>query len=620
MAAEKFIQALAVAWNGVQLYPDPISVPSFVQAVEAIGAVAADPVVLNVGVDGFEVGGEVVPVANRAADRLVQALFAQRVESLEVAAAPDPEEVIEFFALLEEGNGDLDLDFPARLQLAGSAAIRVRCHELLEDREEDNTAGPEDVVDRHPDVQALFEQTSISTMADRFMSADSPDSAASEFVDLYRSSYGRVDRGDATGLERVVQTFVDAFFRLDRDYRAVIFEAVVAARDEEPFRNFLDQLSADELAELGGEVTDSALPLLIEYARVVGEMQGRDPGLVERVMGEREADTRGAVAGMVGMQLASFVKLDATSAGPVALVAEEVAGLQDGPQVGFGILTDLFGLEHRTERVARLLRIWVAKVGGAIQAKDFRSAASWLEVIDGATVDKQLLDGAYYEAATDDVLAVLTAPGDSDRAERAVLFEKLSRRAGARVIEQLATEEDPGRRRMLIDIVTEIARVDIGSVLPGLTDPRWYVVRNVATALGKSGRKAAGEPLARTARHDDHRVRIEALRSLVPCLGNGALDHLVGALADDHVRVRAAASALLSSLEDELVVPALNSALLNETLSVDVRVAVIETLGRRTTESALTALRTVAGSKARFSSSARTIRSAARQALRSGHG
>ena len=116
------------------------------------------------------------------------------------------------------------------------------------------------------------------------------------------------------------------------------------------------------------------------------------------------------------------------------------------------------------------------------------------------------------------------------------------------------------------------------------------------------------------------RVRIEALRSLVPCLGNGALGHLVAALADDHVRVRAAASALLSSLEDELVVPALNSALLNETLSVEVRVAVIETLGRRTTESALTALRTVAGSKARFSSSARTLRSAARQALRSGHG
>ena len=322
------------------------------------------------------------------------------------------------------------------------------------------------------------------------------------------------------------------------------------------------------------------------------------------------------MAGTVGIHLANFLKLDEAALAAEDSVLDQVAALADQQRVGWSVLSDLFEIEHRGDRVTRLLRIWVAKVTGAIRAKDFAAATDWLNVLEGATLDPQMLEGAYNEAATDEVLAILTAPGDEDRQMRDGLFEQLSRRAGGRVLEQLAAEEDAGRRRMLIEIVTEIARVDIRSVLPGLADPRWYVVRNVVIALGKSGRKAAGEPLARLARHEDHRVRIEALRSLLPCLGNGALDHLVAGLGDDHVRVRAAASDLLGALEDDLVVPALESALGNETLGVEVRVAAIEALGGRSSDSARSVLKTIADSKARFSTSARTLRAAAREAMR----
>ena len=187
------------------------------------------------------------------------------------------------------------------------------------------------------------------------------------------------------------------------------------------------------------------------------------------------------------------------------------------------------------------------------------------------------------------------------------------------MIEQLAIEEDPGRRRMLIDVVTEIARVDIRSVLPGLNDPRWYVVRNVVIAFGKSGRKAAGEPISRLIQHEDHRVRIEALRALLPCLGDASVDHLISALGDEHVRVRATATDLLGTLDDEVVVPALTSAVGDETQSIDVRVAAVEALGGRGDGAARAMLEQVADSKTRFSSSARALRTAARDALRSGH-
>ncbi|MDH3606683.1 MAG: HEAT repeat domain-containing protein [Acidimicrobiia bacterium] len=617
MDADKLVQALAVAWNGVQLYPDPKAVPSFVQAVEAVGGFADVHVTLTIGVDGFEAGGHTTTVENRAADRLAQKLFAERIETLTVVSVPEPDEIIGFFTVLDEEPGGLDLDFPIRLQLAGLTAIQVRAHHLLEDREEeDDPAEDEAAAGRHPDVQALFESGSVHALADQLMEG-SPEAAGPQFVDLFRDTYHRVDASDPAGLARVVQTFVDAFFRLDAHYRTVVFGSIMEAHTEEPFRNFLDQLSADELAELGGDTSNAALGLLVEYARVVAEMQGRDPGLVERVLGENEPDARRSVAGTVSTHLANFMKTDAGQSATGESLADQVAALADQPRVGWGVLADLLSIEQRTDRVTRLLRIWVAKLVGAIRTGEFDAASSWLEVLDGTLVDPQLLNGAFNEAATDEVLSILTAGDAEDREVRAGLFEKLSRRAGGRVLEQLASEEDPGRRRALIDIVTEIARVDIRSVLPGLADPRWYVVRNVVIAIGKSGRKAAGEPLARLARHDDHRVRIEALRALLPCLGNGALDHLVAALGDDHVRVRAAASDLLGALEDELVVTALGSALRNETLSVDVRVAVIEALGSRKSDAAREALRAVADSKGRFSSSTRALRAAAREAMRS---
>jgi hypothetical protein len=614
------VQALSVAWGGVHLYPDPLAVPAFVGAVDTIGDYADSSLVLTVTVDGFQHRNQPVVVLQGAADRLVQALFSQRVESLTVARRPTPEEVMAFFAQIEDDDDLLELDLPTRLELAGTTAIQVRCQELLEERDEDEE--PEDpgeaTIDRHPDVQALFETDSIRTIADRIMAA-SPEEAAAEFVNLYRTTYERVKKDDPAGLERVVQTFVDAFFRLEHHRRGVVFESIIELREEVAFRNFIDQFSSDELAELAGEVNDAALPLLVEYARVVAEMAGRDPGLVDQVMGAGDlANARGAVAGTVGLHLANFLKEDASEGPVLDALAAEVAGLSDAPQVGWGVLADLFSLEGRSERVGRLLRIWVAKLTRAIRDGSFVDAVEWMRAANDAELDARLLDDAYGQAASDEMLEILTDAGDEHRAERDELLAHLSRRAGGRVLDQLATEEDPGRRRMLIEVVTEIARVDIRSVLPGLADPRWFVVRNVVIALGKSGRKAAGEPLARLIHHDDHRVRIEALRALLPCLGDAAVDHLVTSLGDEHVRVRAAATDLLDTLDDDVVVPALSSAVGDETQSVEVRVAAVEALGRRGDGSARAVLEQMADSKARFSSSARALRSAAREALRSG--
>lgn len=617
MEADKLVQALAVAWGGAQLYPEPAAVPSFVKAVEAISEFAGNPVVLTVGVDGFATGTTALPTAHGAADRLVHALFSHRVESLQIAAPVTPEEMIGFFAAVGEEVGEGDLDLPTRLALAGLTAIRIRCHDPLEDRDEDEPEAESDI-ERHPDVEVLFESDSVERIAERIMLCESPEAAGVEFVDLIRSAYGLVTPGDPAGLERVVQTFTDAFFRLDHGYRVPAFEAIVEARDEPVFENFLDQLSADELAELAAQVDNAALPLLVEYARVVTEMQGRDPGLVSMVMGEQRAtDARGAVAGTIGVHLAEFLTADSTQDTSVKTITAEVAALAVEPRMGSTVLSDLFAIEQRNDRLQRLLRIWVAKMSGAIKSGALPAALEWLEVVKATYLDARLIDEAYGHLASDEILEILTT-GDSDHDDlRKQLLQELSHRAGDRVLQQLATEEDPARRHILIEIVTEIARVDVRSVLPGLSDPRWFVVRNIAIALGKSGRKAAADPLTQLLDHDDHRVRIEALRALLLCIGPSSVDHLVRGLGDEHERVRAAAGYLLATLDDESVLPALTSAVTNETLPVEGRVAAIVALGRLRTESANGVLTRVADSKVRFSASARALRSAARDALRS---
>ncbi len=608
-----------MAWGGVQLYPDPAVVPAFVQAVETVGEFAAQRLEITVGVDGFEYESELVETSHGAANRLVQALFAKQVASLSVASPPSPEEMIRFFAMVEQESVDLELDLPTRLGAEGLTAIRVRCHELLEDRLEDEEDGAADI-ERHPEVQSLFDRDSVQRVAERIMASSSPDVAAAEFVDTYRSAYEQVGAGDPAGLERVVQTFVDAFFRLDHSHRPITFEAIINCRGEAPFQNFLDQLSADELAELAGLVEHSALPLLVEYARVVSEMQGSDPGLVAKVMGDQEAgDARGVVAGTIGVHLAEFLSADATEAASFETIAAEVAGLPEGPPVGWTVLADLFAIEHRDDRIQRLLRIWVAKLGGAIKSGSLADAIEWAGIVRDLELDSRLVDEAYGLVASDAVLEVLTDSGSDHPELRDQLLQELSSRAGDRVLEQLATEDDPGRRHMLIDIVTEIARVDLSSVLPGLSDPRWYVVRNLTIARGKSGRKAAAGSLARITDHEDHRVRIEVLRALLLCLGPAAVDHLVGGLADAHERVRAAAMYLLSTLDDDRVVPALSAALRDEGWPTDARVAAVQALGRRSDDTADELLRQMAEARVRFSQSARVLRAAAREALRSGH-
>ena len=112
------------------------------------------------------------------------------------------------------------------------------------------------------------------------------------------------------------------------------------------------------------------------------------------------------------------------------------------------MLSDLFAIEERNDRLRRMLRIWVAKMNQALKSKAFPEAIAWLDVVRQTELDPRLVDEAYNQLASDENLEILTTGESGDSGLRDELLQELSHRAGDRVLERLATEEDPGRREM----------------------------------------------------------------------------------------------------------------------------------------------------------------------------
>ncbi|MFH2071781.1 MAG: HEAT repeat domain-containing protein, partial [Actinomycetota bacterium] len=173
-------------------------------------------------------------------------------------------------------------------------------------------------------------------------------------------------------------------------------------------------------------------------------------------------------------------------------------------------------------------------------------------------------------------------------------------------------EGKAGRRKGLLTALQIVARQRPQGLLPHLADPRWFVVRNVAIALGTSRRADMAVHLEPVASHPDYRVRIEALRALHLLKGEGSADLLLGRLGDTHEAVADEAGRLLGGLQ----APGIDRRLVEQTASADPdrAVAAIRALGWRTTGEARATLSRVARKRLAWGT-ARRLRTAARRAM-----
>jgi HEAT repeat protein len=182
------------------------------------------------------------------------------------------------------------------------------------------------------------------------------------------------------------------------------------------------------------------------------------------------------------------------------------------------------------------------------------------------------------------------------------------------LIGSMALDTPPVNRRHLVEYLGMAGRADVRLLTPHLRDPRWFVARNLATALGRTGRETAVPALEAALDHDDDRVRVEVLRALAAVTQNDGVTYAVAALRDESPRVRQAAVSLLRASPSDEVVDGVAHALRSGSHSADDARRLVDVISERRSEAARAALEQLSERRGVFSGN-RTVRDTARAAL-----
>jgi hypothetical protein len=301
-------------------------------------------------------------------------------------------------------------------------------------------------------------------------------------------------------------------------------------------------------------------------------------------------------------------------------VRAEFPGRGDDLHAGIGVLRDLLRVEGRPERFRRVLRVWTGKVAAAIRRGDFHAAGTWMRAVTESPVFPHEfaihVAEAVRELSRDDLLEELVQnlakAGDPPSAAPLVMAW------GEPLVEYLVgamtVETPPVNRRHLVEYLGMAGRADVRLLTPHLRDPRWFVVRNVATAMGRTGRDTAIPALEAVLDHGDDRVRVEVLRALAAVTENDGVSFAVAALGDESPRVRQAAVSLLRASPSDDVVDGVARVLGSGSHSADDARRLVDVIAERHSRAARAALEQLSEKRGAFSGN-RTVRDAARAAL-----
>lgn len=620
--ASSVVEALSAAWTVFNLYPDPASQGAFQRVGDSLRqAIGGHELSLEVGPAGFLVDGEEVPVEREAAERLVKQCYVHNMEVLGFSGIPSDADIVTFLGVLSKDEEDLREEggIGAILTKEGVTCFAAVTRTLL------STFGePADTIERDAGVQLVVAGAADPEDFARSLleeAGGSREELGRVFHDHYRDTYSRVDDNDVAGRETVVTAFVDAFFFFDESSQVAVLGGFLTGQEDRVDRVFLDQFAGNDLATLAPHLDSQGFSLLLDYARIATDQSDKRPdellGLLEspdqvrsprelvaaRVQ-ERMADLEGELP-----QRQAFASLRSQFPDPTRYFYETLDTFRG-----------LLAVEERDDRFRRLMRVLTGKISASIRRGRFRRAELWLRAaVDHPTYPEDRsaeVTEAISQAGARDVLDALIAQlaqdDESEPAKR--LLSILAPSHIGELIDMMAAEEDRARRRTFLDVLGREAARHPDRVVERLDDQRWFVVRNLAVVLGRSGNATCVPAVRRLLVHDDHRVRVEALRSL-SSLDSDSVDYFGEALADSHESVRQAAIAMLGvrgTVEaDALLIGALWSA----NVDTDEKERVIRVLGDRPSSDARQALENLAKKRFAFSAKARQLRSAAREAM-----
>ncbi|MEX0826331.1 MAG: HEAT repeat domain-containing protein [Acidimicrobiia bacterium] len=301
-------------------------------------------------------------------------------------------------------------------------------------------------------------------------------------------------------------------------------------------------------------------------------------------------------------------------------VRAEFPGRGDDLHAGVGVLRDLLRIEQRPERFRRVLRVWTSRIANAIRRGDFHAAGTWMRAVTESPVFPN--DFAIYvveavrelsrEELLEELVVKLAKAGDPPAA--APLLMAWGEPLVEYLVGGMATDSPPVNRRHLVEYLGMAGRADVRLLTPHLRDPRWFIVRNLASAIGRTGRETAVPALEGVLEHPDDRVRVEVIRALTVLGGEDGIAPALRALGDESPRVRQAAVSLLRASPSDSVVDGVASVLESGSHSADDARRLVDVIAERRSPAARTALERLAGKRSGFGSG-RTVRDAAKAVL-----
>lgn len=316
--------------------------------------------------------------------------------------------------------------------------------------------------------------------------------------------------------------------------------------------------------------------------------------------------------------------------GVVKLQEEARRGITDGDIIG--ALVSLVALDPREGPFATTMSMLEDSLELLIERGDLDVAADASETLLAAIDNTELTPEQQNRlrkslerfGETRNVRSIVQAlrlypPGSAENHAARRLLDVLGSDVISPLLEQLANEPDMASRKAMVDLLSELASEHIQELGRHISDPRWYVSRNVVSILGATHSSAALHYLERTIRHAEPRVRRETIRALSGIQDRLAVEMLMAALQDDDPQNVQLAARYLGATGERRSVAALELVARGEgrgNRDTGPRVEAIEALGRLGAREAMPTLEALSGKRAVFrQAQARELRAAADSAI-----
>ncbi|NTU70424.1 MAG: hypothetical protein HGB10_01165 [Coriobacteriia bacterium] len=467
-----------------------------------------------------------------------------------------------------------------------------------------------------------------------------------------------------------MRSLAEAALGLAQDVRSELLaeKLLPQARSSAPLAAVVRQMEAEELCRMfaTGSTTEGVRIAMVRAIRNLSTISGIDKDglmraagsvLLEQGMSADEIDSILAEAApaqlpVVDTSGAAFSRpsdvvielidkapmaAQSTDADPeiVALREEAAHGITDGDVIA--ALVTLVTLDDSGEAFDVTMGRIESAVSLLIERGEFEVAVEVSAMIGAASQSgslsaeqrTRLARSVSHFASPRDLRSIVQAlrvyPQHSIEHESATrLIAMLGSLAIKPMLDQLADEPDMAARKSLVETLSALAPAYIAELGEGVTDPRWYFVRNVVSILGSTKSPTILPYLERVLRHPDARVRRETVRALSNQGDRLAAQMMIQYLSDEDAQNVQLAARFIGQKGMTDAVSALEQVARGEgrgNREMGPRVEAIEALGRLRAVQALPTLQSLAGRRALLGGGkSRELRSAAETAIQRVHG